>query len=168
MSVAHRLVEKNVCPSVVTNSVLVARRMRELQRRRGRLVAQQEQLRGQLPDWAVEPLRLAGLTREEIGRRVDAWASAEASSGLPEVDQEIEAIDQQLEQLEELLLRVPSQSLDEIEAVLTLATGRLREMIVTDPSDVFYDHGEARALVLVERVREDLERLLSRARLEAG
>lgn len=168
MSVAHRAIERTERSSVITNSVLVARRMRELQRRREGLVRQQQQLRGQLPDWAVEPLRLAGLTHEEIGRRVDEWASAEATSGLREVDQEIEALDQQLEELEELLLRVPSESLDEIEAVLTLAVGRLREMIVTDPGDVFYDHGEARALVMVERVRDDLERLLSRSRLEAG
>ena len=51
--------------AVITNAILLARRIHELQRRRQALVAQQEQLRAQLPDWAVEPLRLVGMTGDE-------------------------------------------------------------------------------------------------------
>ena len=50
--------------SVITNSILLTRRIRELQRRRQALVSRQEQVRAQLPDWAVEPLRLVGMTNE--------------------------------------------------------------------------------------------------------
>jgi hypothetical protein len=153
---------------VITNSVLVTRRIRELQRRREGLVVRQERLRGQLPEWAIEPLRLAGLTRDEIRRRVDEWASAESASGLHEIDQEIDALDRQVEELEELLVQTPSESVEEVSAVLDLAVARLRSMIVTDPGDVFYDHGEARALALLDHVRDDLEGLLRRERLNAG
>jgi hypothetical protein len=55
---------------VITNAILLARRIHELQRRRQALVAQQGQLRTQLPDWAIEPLRLVGMTGEEIGSMV--------------------------------------------------------------------------------------------------
>jgi hypothetical protein len=37
--------------SVITNAILLARRISELQRRRQALIGQQEQLRTQLPDW---------------------------------------------------------------------------------------------------------------------
>jgi len=57
--------------SVITNSILLARRIRGLQRRRQGLVATQEQIRAQLPDWAVEPLRLVGMTNEEVRGLVD-------------------------------------------------------------------------------------------------
>lgn len=168
MSMAQRAVGPRGQAVVITNSVLVTRRIRELQRRRQGLVARQERLRGQLPEWAIEPLRLAGLTRDEIRRRVDEWASAESASGLHEVDQEIDALDRQIEELEELLVRTPSESVEEVSAVLELAVARLRDMIVTDPGDVFYDHGEARALSLLDHVRGDLEQLVRHDRLNAG
>lgn len=168
MSMAQRAVEPREQTVVITNSVLVTRRIRELQRRRHSLIAEQERLRGQLPEWAIEPLRLAGLTRDEIRRRVDEWASAESSSGLHEVEHEIDTLDRQVEDLEELLVQTPSDSLEEVGAVLELAVARLRDMIVSDPGDVFYDHGEARALSLLDHVRDDLERLLRRDRLGVG
>jgi hypothetical protein len=40
--------------------------------------------------------------------------------------------------------------------------------MVTDPNDVFYDHGEARLVALVERVQEDLSDLIQRFRSDAG
>jgi hypothetical protein len=68
--------------SVITNAILLARRISELQRRRQALITQQEQLRAQLPDWAVEPLRLVGMTGEEIRNLVNDMSTAEAESGL--------------------------------------------------------------------------------------
>lgn len=154
--------------NVITNSVLLARRIRELQRRRQALVAQQEQLRTQLPDWAVEPLRLVGMTADEIRSLVNDWSSEETEAGLDDVEQQLESVDGQIEELENLLVNTRSTSLDEIQAVMGLAVARFREIIVTDPEDVFFDHGEARLLALVERAHEDLADLLQRAQAEAG
>ena len=154
--------------NVITNSVLLARRIRELQRRRQNLVTQQEQLRAQLPDWAVEPLRLVGMTNDEIRSLVADLSTAEAETGLDDVEQQLDDIDRQVEELEGLLVTTPGGSLDEVEAVIGLAVARFREIFVTDPSDVFYDHGEARLLALIERVHEDLGTLAQRGRLDAG
>ena len=154
--------------TVITNSILLTRRIRELQRRRQALVSRQEQVRAQLPDWAVEPLRLVGMTNEEIRGLVDDLSSAEAEAGLNEIDSGLEDIDRQVEQLENVLVATPSNSLDEIEAVIGLTLDRFRDIIVTDPNDVFYDHGEARFLAMLERVNEDLSTLLQRSRLDAS
>lgn len=154
--------------NVITNSVLLARRIRELQRRRQALVAQQEQLRTQLPEWAVEPLRLVGMTAGEIQTLVNDWSTAETEAGLDDVEQQLDQIDKQIEELESMLVTTSSTSLDEIEAVISLAVARFREIIVTDPEDVFFDHGEARLLALVERAHEDLSELLQRAQADAG
>ena len=153
--------------SVITNSILLTRRIRELQRRRQALVGRQEQVRAQLPDWAIEPLRLVGMTNDEIRGLVDDLSTAEAEAGLNEIDSGIEEIDRQVEQLENVLVATPSNSLDEIEAVIGLTVDRFRDIIVTDPNDVFYDHGEARFLAMLERVYEDLSTLLQRSRLAA-
>jgi hypothetical protein len=154
--------------SVITNSILLTRRIRELQRRRQALVGRQEQVRAQLPDWAVEPLRLVGMTNDEIRGLVAELSTAEAEAGLNEIDSGLEDIDRQVEQLENVLVATPSNSLDEIEAVIGLTIDRFRDIIVTDPNDVFYDHGEARFLAMLERVYEDLSRLLRRSRLDAS
>lgn len=154
--------------NVITNAVLLSRRIRELQRRRQGLVAQQEQLRSQLPDWAVEPLRLVGMTAEEIRSLVNDWSAAEAESGLDDIEQQLDEVDRQIEDLEKLLATTPAASLDEIEAVMSLAVGRFREIFVTDPDDVFYDHGEARLLALIERIHEDLAGFLNRGQADAG
>jgi hypothetical protein len=154
--------------SVITNSILRTRRIRELQRRRQALVGRQEQVRAQLPDWAVQPLRLVGMTNDEIRGLVDDLSTAEAEAGLNEIDSGLEELDRQVEQLENVLVATPSNSLDEIEAVIGLTVDRFRDIIVTDPNDVFYDHGEARFLAMLERVYEDLSTLLQRSRLDAS
>ena len=154
--------------SVITNSILLTRRIRELQRRRQALVSRQEQVRAQLPDWAIEPLRLVGMTNDEIRGLVDDLSTAEAEAGLNEIDSGLEEIDRQVEQLENVLVATPSNSLDEIDAVIGLTVDRFRDIIVTDPNDVFYDHGEARFLAMLERVYEDLSKLMQRSRLDAS
>ena len=154
--------------TVITNSILLTRRIRELQRRRQALVGRQEQVRAQLPDWAVEPLRLVGMTNDEIRGLVDDLSTAEAEAGLNEIDSGLEDLDRQVEQLENVLVATPSNSLDEIEAVIGLTVDRFRDIIVTDPNDVFYDHGEARFLAMLERVYEDLSTLMQRSRLDAS
>lgn len=166
--VERQTLQKSEKVSVITNSILLARRIRDLQRRRQSLVGQQEQLRTQLPDWAIEPLRLVGMTSEEIRSLINDWSTAETEAGLDEIEQRLDEIDRQIEELENLLVATSSNSLDEIEAVIGLAVVRFREIIVTDPDDVFYDHGEARLLALVERVHDDLCGLLQRARLDAS
>jgi len=82
--------------SVITNSILLTRRIRELQRRRQALVSRQEQVRAKLPDWAVEPLRLVGMTNDEIRGLVDDLSTAEAEAGLNEIDSGLEEIDRQV------------------------------------------------------------------------
>ncbi len=154
--------------SVITNSILLTRRIRELQRRRLALVGRQEQVRAQLPDWAVEPLRLVGLTNDEIRSLVTNLSTTEAEAGLNQIEADLEDLDRQVEDLENVLVATPSNGLDEIEAVIRLTVDRFREIIVTDPDDVFYDHGEARFLALLERVQEDLSGVLQRTRLDAG
>jgi alkanesulfonate monooxygenase SsuD/methylene tetrahydromethanopterin reductase-like flavin-dependent oxidoreductase (luciferase family) len=154
--------------SVITNSILLTRRIRELQRRRQALVGRQEQVRAQLPDWAVEPLRLVGLTNDEIRSLVANLSSTEAESGLNQIESDLEDLDRQIEDLENVLVATPSDGLDEIEAVIRLTVDRFREIIVSDPDDVFYDHGEARFLALLERVQEDLSGMLQRTRLDAS
>lgn len=154
--------------SVITNAILLARRIHELQRRRQALVARQEQLRAQLPDWAVEPLRLVGMSSEEIRSLVDDMSEAEAESGLAEIEQQLDQVDEQIDEMESLLVATPSNSLEEIEAVVRLTAARFHEIMVTDPNDVFYDHGEARLVALIERVRGDLSDLIRRTRSDAS
>jgi DNA-binding transcriptional MerR regulator len=154
--------------TVVTNAILLARRIHELQRRRQALVARQEQLRAQLPDWAIEPLRLVGMTSDEIRSMVDDMSEAEAESGLAEVERQLDQVDEQIDEMERLLVATPSNSLEEIEAVVHLTATRFHEIMATDPNDVFYDHGEARLVALIERVRGDLSDLIRRTRSDAS
>ena len=51
---------------------------------------------------------------------------------------------------------------------MDLVITRFREIFVTDPGDVFYDHGEARLLWLIERVYEDLTDLVDLSQQDAG
>lgn len=169
MTIAERrTLPKSAKVSVITNSILLARRIRDLQRRRQLLVTQQEQLRTQLPDWAAEPLRLVGMTSDEIRGLINDWSTAETEAGLDQIEHRLDDIDRQIEELETILVATQSSSLDEIEAVIGLAVVRFREIIVTDPDDVFYDHGEARLLALIERVHDDLCSLLQGTRLDAS
>ncbi|HLU65837.1 MAG TPA: hypothetical protein VKZ63_06150, partial [Kofleriaceae bacterium] len=74
----------------------------------------------------------------------------------------------QIDEMESLLVATPSRSLEEIEAVVRLTVTRFHEIMVTDPNDVFYDHGEARLVALIERVQDDISGLIRRSRSEAG
>jgi len=153
---------------VITNALLLTKRIRDLQARRQNLVSRQEHLRTQLPDWAVEPLKLIGMTGNEVRGLVDDLTSVEAESGLDDIDQELNDIDQQIEELENMLIKTRSHSLEEIATVMDLVMTRFREIFVTDPNDVFYDHGEARLLWLIERVHEDLGDLLHASHQDAS
>ena len=153
---------------VITNALLLTKRIRDLQARRQGLVSRQEQLRTQLPDWAVEPLRLIGMTNKEVRGLVDNMTSVEAESGLDDIEQELNDIDHQVEELENMLIKTRSTSLDEVATVMDLVMTRFREIFVTDPNDVFYDHGEARLLWLIERVHEDLHELLRPSHQDAS
>ena len=153
---------------VITNAMVITKRIRDLQARRQALVSRQEHLRTQLPDWAVEPLKLIGMTSNEVGGLVDDLASVEAESGLDGIESELNSIDQQIEELENILVKTRSHSLAELVTVMDLVTTRFREIFVTDPNDVFYDHGEARLLWLIERVHEDLADLVQTSHQDAG
>ncbi len=145
---------------IITNAMLLTKRIRDLQARRQSLVSRQEHLRTQLPDWAVEPLKLIGMTSNEVRGLVDDLTSVEAESGLDDIELELNDIDQQVEELENMLIKTQSHSLQEVATVMDLVMIRFREIFVTDPNDVFYDHGEARLLWLIERVQNDLNALL--------
>ncbi|MGD9512019.1 MAG: hypothetical protein AB7I59_28325 [Geminicoccaceae bacterium] len=154
--------------TVIASTTLLIRRIAEVRRRRDVLVDRQERLRGNLPEWALAPLQLVGLTADEIKSLMSDLSEAEKQAGLDDIDHEIEQLDQQIEELENLLLTTPSRSLDGIHAVLDMAVTRFRAQTVTDPSDVFYDYGDARILVFLERASEDLRALMSETQRQAS
>jgi hypothetical protein len=108
------------------------------------------------------------MTGEEIRGLVNDMSTAEAESGLEEIERQLDSVDQEIDELENLLVATRANSLEEIEAVARLTVTRFHEIIVTDPNDVFYDHGEARLVALIERVQEDLSELVQRVRSDAG
>jgi len=154
--------------TVIASTTLLIRRIAEVRRRRDTLVDRQERLRGNLPEWALAPLQLFGLTADEIKSLMSDLSEAEKQAGLDDIDHEVEQLDQQIEELENLLLTTPSRSLDGIQAVLDMAVSRFRAQTVTDPSDVFYDYGDARILVFLERASEDLRALMSETQRQAS
>ena len=156
--------------SVITihSTTLLARRIRELQRRRQNLLVQRDRLRDELPDWAVEPLRMVGMSAEEIRGLIADVSEVEREVGLDENDRRLEQLDREIEELEEVLLNAPATSFEGVEAVLGLAVSRLRDLVVTDPTDVLYDHGEARVLAMLERLLGDVRDMLRRESLDAG
>jgi hypothetical protein len=154
--------------TIITNSLLLVRRIGEMHRRRQQLVERQDQLRQHLPDWALEPLRLVGMSSSEVQELVGDLSQVEEDAGLADVDTQIEQLDEEIEELEGLLLRTPAQSLDGIEALLSLSVARLGAFTIKDPGDVFYDHGEARVLALLERTLGDLRALLQRESRQVG
>jgi hypothetical protein len=145
--------------TVIANNTLLVRRLGELRRRREALADRQERLRSTLPDWALAPLQLVGMTATEIKNLMHDLSEAERKTGLNEAERDLEALDQQIEELENLLLTTPARSLDGIQAVLNMAVARFREHTVTDPNDVFYDYGDARTLRFLERAADDLRML---------
>lgn len=147
--------------TIIANSTLLARRIAELQRRRGLLAERQERLRQTLPDWTFAPLKLVGMTAEEIRSMMSELRDAERAAGLDEVDRELERLDAEIEDAENALLAAPATSLEAVQVLLELALGRFRATTTTDPSDVFYDYGDARVLLFLERAAEDMRALLS-------
>ena len=171
MNIAERQTHQVIAQDnvrVITNAMLLTKRIRDLQARRQGLVSRQEHLRTQLPDWAVEPLKLIGMTSNEVRGLVDDLTSVEADSGLDDIEQELSEIDHQVEELENMLIKTRSNSLQEVATVMDLVMTRFREIFVTDPNDVFYDHGEARLLWLIERVHDDLNDLLQSSHQDAS
>jgi len=49
-----------------------------------------------------------------------------------------------------------------------MAVTRFRSQTVTDPGDVFYDYGDARILVFLERASEDLRAIMSESQRQAS
>jgi DNA-binding transcriptional MerR regulator len=154
--------------TVITNTTLLIRRTGELRRRREALAERQQRLRGSLPEWALAPLQLVGMSPDEIRSMMSDLSEAERASGLEEVERELEQLDQQIEELENLLLTTPARSLEAIHAVLDMAVTRFRAQTVTDPGDVFYDYGDARMLTFLERALEDMRTLLQESQRAAS
>jgi hypothetical protein len=154
--------------NVISNSMLLVRRISELQRRRDALVDRQERLRNTLPEWTFAPLQLVGMSADEIRGVMSGLSDAERDAGLDELEAEVDRLDEQIEALENSLLTTPSRSLDSIQAVLDLAVSRFKSHTVSDPSDVFYDYGDARVLFFLERAAEDLRALLHEEHRQAG
>ena len=146
--------------TVIANSTLLIRRIGELRRRREALVDRQERLRSTLPEWALAPLQLVGMTATEIKALMNDLSEAERKAGLDEAERELDLLDQNIEELENLLLTTPARTVDGIQAVLDMAVARFREQTVTDPNDVFYDYGDARTLRFLERAADDLRMLM--------
>ena len=154
--------------NVISNAMLLVRRINELQRRRDSLLERQERLRRTLPEWTFAPLQLVGMSADEIRGMMSDLTDAERSTGLDRLEAEVETLDQQIEELENSLLTTPSRSLDSIQAVLDLAVSRFRAHTVADPNDVFYDYGDARVLFFLERAAEDMRTLLHEEQRQAG
>ena len=154
--------------TVINNTILLVRRINELQRRRDNLVERQESMRRSLPDWTFAPLQLVGMSGDEIRGMMSDLSRAESDAGIVKVDSEIEQIDEQIEHLENMLLNAPSQSLESIQAVLELAINRFSAHTVTDPTDVFYDYGDARVMRLLEHASDDLRALLTEDQRQAS
>ena len=154
--------------TVIANNTLLIRRLAELRRRREALADRQERLRSTLPDWALAPLQLVGMTATEIKDLMHDLSEAERKAGLDQAERDLEGLDQQIEELENLLLTTPARSLEAIHAVLDMAVTRFRAQTVTDPGDVFYDYGDARMLTFLERALEDMRTLLQESQRAAS
>jgi hypothetical protein len=154
--------------TIITNTTLLIRRIAEVRRRREAVVERQERLRGSLPQWALAPLQLVGMTASEIQGLMTELSAAEKQAGLDDVERELEQLDQQIEELENLLLTTPSRTLDGIQAVLDMAVTRFRAQTITDPNDVFYDYGDARILTFLDRAADDLRSLMAEDHRQAS
>ena len=64
------------------------------------------------------------MTGEEIRGLVNDMSTAEAESGLEEIERQLDAVDQEIDELENLLVATRSSSLEEIEAVARLYVTR--------------------------------------------
>ena len=154
--------------TVITSTILLTRRIGDLQRRRQLLLDRQDRARRALPEWTFTPLRLVGMSADEIRAAVGEVEKAQDKLGLDVIEGEIDAIDQNIEELENALLAARSDSLDGVGALLNLAIARLREHTPTDPTDLFYDYGDARVLRLLEHAAEGLDGVTSEGQRRAG
>lgn len=154
--------------TVINNTTLLVRRIEDLQRRREGLVERQDWLRRSLPEWTFAPLQLVGMSSSEIRSMMNDLSRAESASGLHEIDKQLEELDRQIEDLENAVLTTQASSLGGIHAVLELALARFRAQTTTDPSDVFYDYGDARVLSLLERACSDFSNIMAEEQRRAG
>ncbi|MCB1882374.1 MAG: hypothetical protein KDG89_00010 [Geminicoccaceae bacterium] len=138
------------------STLLLTRRLGELQRRREALLERQDRLRRSLPEWTFAPLRLVGMSADEIRAAVGDMHKAQDDAGLDAVEGELNRIDDQIEEMENALLTSRTGSIDGVRALLDLAIARLGRQAPSDPSDPFYDYGDARVLRLLEHAADEL------------
>ncbi|WP_157505707.1 hypothetical protein [Geminicoccus roseus] len=142
--------------TVIVNNMLLVRRINDLQRQRDELAERQDRMRSILPEWTIEPLKLAGMSAREIETMVSEISATEQQNGIGEIEQTMERIDQQIEEIENQLISFRHKSLEGVETVFRLAVERLRRQVSTDPNDVFYDYGEARIMFMLDSALDDL------------
>ncbi len=115
-----------------------------------------------LPDWAADALVALGMTRAEIAAAEAARAAdldrRERDGADADDDADADA-DAAIDALEEELLGREDRSPATLHALGELALARLKRSAPTDPQDVFYDAGEARAVALFEHILAGLGRL---------
>jgi hypothetical protein len=154
--------------AVIVNNMLLVRRITDLHRKRQELADRQEKMRSILPDWTIEPLKLAGMSAREIDAMMSDISTAEQQNGMGDIDREMDRIDHQIEEIENQLISSRNKSLECVETVLRLAVDRLRRQVSTDPNDVFYDYGEARVIFMLESAVEDLRGYVATGELVAS
>ena len=125
-------------------------------------------MRSVLPDWTLEPLKLAGMSAREIDTMVATASATERQCGIADLEAEVDQLDQQIEEAENQLIGLPHKSIECIGSLLRLAVDRLRRQVSTDPNDVFYDYGEARVMFMLEQVVDDLRDQVGATQLAAG
>jgi hypothetical protein len=107
-----------------------------------------------MPDWAADALVALGMTRAEI-----AAADAANAAELDPRERDVADTDAAIDALEDELMGREERSPATLHALAELALARLRRSAPTDPNDVFYDAGEARAVALLEQVVVGLAQL---------
>jgi hypothetical protein len=140
---------------VIADTRLIERRLETLRAERERLAAAPG-ARAPLPDWAADTLLALGMTRSEIAAADDEAAAAPTRAT---VAGELADTDAAIEALEEALLARRDRSPDALQALGEIALARLKRSAATDPSDVGYDAGQARAVALFEQVVRGLAQL---------
>jgi hypothetical protein len=138
---------------VIENARLVERRIQALRERRAGL-ASPRGTKGAIPGWAADVLVQTGLTRAEI----EAFDAEPEVAGEGDFDTDVRELDAAIDQLEAELLQRPIETFAGIQALAEVGVARLRRMTTTDPDDVFFDAGAARALELLDRVVSELRR----------
>ena len=154
--------------TATANTMLLVWRLRKARRLRETILGRQEQLRGSLPQWALAPLRLVGLTTAEVDELACDRPDAERRVALDEVGCELERLDQQIEELEDALLDTSCGSLAGIQAVLDVAVTRLRTWAASDQDGAFQGHDSTRILALLDAAAEGLAGLLAQDHRLAG